>query len=66
MTQAELNQAVAQATGESVATIKHLGFLLADEDESADLDASPMVIDWDALEADRFASAEYRRTPSTS
>ena len=32
MTQAELNRAVARATGESVAMVKRIGFLLAEPD----------------------------------
>lgn len=58
MQQSELNRAVARATGESVSTIKRLGFLLADPSESLDPesdDHGPHVIDWDELEAQRHA-----------
>ena len=55
MTQAELNQAVADATGESVSTIRRRGFSVMtplrvfepDQDEDY---ALPNVVDWDALE----------------
>ena len=56
MKQADLNRAVARATGESVSTIKRLGFLLAEPADSLDPNAEengPYVIDWDALEAQR-------------
>jgi len=56
MKQADLNRAVAHITGESVATIQRLGFLLAepeqdfiDEQQQA-AEAGPHVIDWDELE----------------
>ncbi len=61
MKQADLDRAVALATGEAVSTIKRLGFLLADPIDAFDLDADldladdPYVIDWDQLEADRSA-----------
>ena len=58
MRQAELNRAVARATGETVSTIKRLGFLLADsfpkpQDPDSD-DLAPEVIDWDEFEARRL------------
>ena len=56
MKQADLDRAVARATGETVSTIKQLGFLLADPTEVLDLDSDqtgPNVIDWDALELQR-------------
>ena len=63
MTQAELNQAVADATGESVSTIQRRGFsaftpLQAfDPGENEDY-SLPSVVDWDALERQqrRFAA----------
>ena len=61
MTQAELNRAVAQATGETVTTIRELGFGLADPDEVShdpqpcDLDVE--AIDWDAYDAHRHIPA---------
>lgn len=56
MNQADLNRAVAQVTGESISTIKRLGFLLAEPSDCLDREAdeqSPHVIDWDELEAQR-------------
>ena len=53
MKQADLDRAVARATGETVSTIKRLGFLLAEPAGSLDPDADddgPHVIDWDELE----------------
>jgi hypothetical protein len=57
LTQHEINRAVAQATGESVAEIEHLGFSLADPDDIA-FDPEPgegQYVDWDALDAERYA-----------
>jgi hypothetical protein len=55
MTQSDLNRAVSRSTGESVSTIKRLGFLLADPLEVFELEADgPYVIDWDQYDADRF------------
>jgi DNA-binding winged helix-turn-helix (wHTH) protein len=64
MTQAELNDAVAEATGESVRTIRRRGFSIVtplqvfnpDEDDDQ---ASPSYIDWDTLEREqrRFVAA---------
>jgi hypothetical protein len=51
MRQADINREVARVTGETVATIKRLGFLIADPDEPIhDPDAPELggrVIDWD-------------------
>ena len=49
MKQADLDRAVARATGESVSTIKRLGFLLAEPDDCLDPESEeygPYVIDW--------------------
>ena len=54
MKQADLDRAVARATGETVSTIKRLGFLLAEPDDCLDPESDehgPYVIDWDELEA---------------
>ena len=59
MKQADLNRAVALATGESMSTVKRLGFLLAEPDETVDPDSEtsgPYVIDWDEQEANRLNS----------
>ena len=53
MQQRDLNRAVSRATGESVSTIKRLGFLIAEHDDPRDPDSEefgPYVIDWDAVE----------------
>ena len=62
MKQAELNRAVARATGETVTTIKRLGFLLADPVDGfyAEEDDA-QVIDWDELEGERQAENGWRR-----
>lgn len=58
MTQAELNQAVADATGESVSTIRRRGFSVVtplqvfDPDQNEDY-TLPNVVDWDALEREQ-------------
>ncbi len=70
MQQTEINRAVARATGETVATIKRLGFLLAEPSAIvADPDAPelrPHVIDWDALDLDgpTDANAESQHEPA--
>ena len=57
MTQAEIDRAVALATGEPVCTVSELGFSLADPDP-VDYDPEPsdiedLIVDWDALDARR-------------
>ena len=57
MKQSDLNRAVALATGETIATVKRLGFLLAEPHESVDPDSEmsgPLVIDWDDLDNQRM------------
>ncbi len=57
MKQTDLNRAVALATGETIATVKRLGFLLAEPQESVDPDSDtsgPLVIDWDELDNQRM------------
>jgi hypothetical protein len=62
MQQAELNRAVARATGETVSTIKRLGFLLADPAEEFGPDKEDaQVIDWDELENGRQTENSWRR-----
>jgi len=61
MKQADLNRAVALATGESMSTVKRLGFLLAEPDETVDPDSEtsgPYVIDWDELETNRLTQRQ--------
>ncbi len=60
MNQCELNRAVARATGETVATVKRMGFLLAEIDTPEQMPGGPdsniAIIDWDQLA--RLRSAE--------
>ena len=62
MRQSELNRQVAKATGETVSTIKRLGFLIADPSEPIDEADSPdlggRVIDWDEVEWSRSEHAQ--------
>ena len=63
MKQADLDRAVARATGETVSTIKSLGFLLAEPDDCLDPESEehgPYVIDWDELEAQRHEEGTGR------
>jgi hypothetical protein len=69
MQQADIDRAVARATGETVTTIRRLGFLLDDpvavmgepNTESCDPElCDAEVIDWDALEAQRYADSQGR------
>jgi hypothetical protein len=61
MTQRDLNRALARATGESVRTIDGYGFSLVDldtpQDELEISDLGPQVVDWDRIEAERWATA---------
>ncbi|HEV2968431.1 MAG TPA: hypothetical protein VGY55_00490 [Pirellulales bacterium] len=59
MTQAQLEREISRATGESVTTIRNLGFSLIEPPE-----LEPLTIDWDELEAARvglFPAAHSRR-----
>ena len=68
MTQMSLDREVARATGESLSTIRRMGFQVErpplavfDPDANADqlevdkLDPAPAVVDWDQLAARRVA-----------
>lgn len=61
MTQSELNEAVADATGESLRTIRRRGFSvftpLQAFNPDQDDDALPSVVDWDELERNQRRSA---------
>ena len=58
MTQSDLNRAVASATGESIHTIASRGFSLIEAPPTdPELSRDPLVIDWDELEALRWAAA---------
>ncbi len=50
MTQAELNRAVAAATGESVKTIANMGFVPL---TSTPVEREPLVVNWDDLDVRR-------------
>ena len=58
MNNAELNRAVARATGESVSTIRRLGFGPAgpefETDDEMPQQLGPSVIDWDELRVQRY------------
>ena len=60
MNQSQLHHAVARATGETLDTIKRMGFSLADpETVRYDPEPSrrpPLVVDWDELDASRRAA----------
>ena len=66
MTQAELNRAVARATGESIAEVKRIGFLLAEPDteipDPDDEDLGPSVLDWDEFDEMRMAASERHKS----
>lgn len=62
MTQAELNQAVADATGESVHTIRRRGFSVVTplhvfQPDDADDCVLPQVVNWDDLERQQRRNA---------
>lgn len=61
MTQQQLDRAVAQATGESLTTIRRHGFSLVTPlsifDPDADEVAQPQILDWDVVDAERYAPA---------
>jgi hypothetical protein len=66
MNQSDLNRAVAQATGESVATVKQLGFLLADPFDFDLVEREgqgPAVIDWDELDGQRHQRNAFMPSP---
>ena len=56
MTQQQLDQAVAMATGEDVRDVRHLGFSIADPAEvlfDPEPYLPPQVVDWDLLDLER-------------
>ncbi len=57
MTQAELNQRVAQQTGEDETTIQERGFML--HTEMSYEEREPLVFDWDALSEERCTSLSF-------
>jgi len=52
MTQAELNREIAAATGESMSTVRHLGFVPLTP-VPYERDRDPLTVDWDELEQQR-------------
>ena len=58
MTQAELNRAVARATGESVREIARRGFLTL---TAAPAEREPSAVDWDEVQAQRRVSVLHQR-----
>ena len=56
MTQAEIDRAVAQATGESLSLVEELGFGIADPLEVAfdPEPREPLAFDWDAMTMDQW------------
>ena len=62
MTQAELNRAVAAATGESVRTIAEMGFVPL---TAVPVEKEPLVVDWDALDARRVGVLPQRQRQET-
>ena len=57
MTQADLNREVAQATGESIATIDGLGFVPL---TFSPIEREPLTVDWDELDDHRVAMFAQR------
>jgi hypothetical protein len=62
MTQSQLNRAVARATGESVATIRRMGFTHL-PDMLVEADRKPLVVDWDDLDAQRHSGFPHGILP---
>jgi hypothetical protein len=60
MNQAELNRAVAEATGETVATIAKRGFTLL---TSTPVEREPLVMDWDTYDDHRRVGFARLRLP---
>ena len=62
MSQAELDRQVSRLTGESLREVRRRGFSivtpqLAAVDPEADELSQPQFLDWDQVEADRYARA---------
>jgi hypothetical protein len=62
MNQQHLNRAVAQATGESLATIAQMGFVPLTR-VPYERDPEDYSVDWDGLDEDRRVSVFARRRP---
>ena len=61
MRQAELNRAVAEATGESISTISSMGFVPLTD---IPIEREPELVDWDEVDAGRnlYLYPRRRRT----
>ena len=53
MTQAELNREIAAVTGESMSTVRHMGFVPLTP-VPYERDRDPLVVDWEELERERM------------
>ena len=55
MTQSQLDRAVAQVTGDSLSTIRRMGFSISEPLVQDDFDAlpQPQTVNWDRLESQR-------------
>jgi hypothetical protein len=60
MKQADLDRAVARATGETVSRIKHLGFLLIDQAEQEVNETDSVVASVDRADADCPSESHWR------
>lgn len=59
MSQHELERELSRATGESLGTIRRRGFgleLPLEDDDDGIIPQMPQVVDWDALEQQRWAA----------
>ena len=62
MTQADLNRAVARATGESVSAIAEMGFVTL---TPIPVEREPMLVDWDQLDQQRVSVFPQRSRQQT-
>jgi len=61
MTQSDLDREIARATGETVSTIRNLGFSLVDVPEP-----EPRTVDWDELAEGRVTVFPHRQRQSAA
>ena len=59
MTQSELDREVASQTGESIQTIKSLGFSPLRETVPIEERQEPLVVDWDEVDRSRHMRGSY-------
>jgi hypothetical protein len=63
MTQSRLYRAVARATGESLETIRSLGFSIVEPDiADPEPTSAPQVVDWDNFDAQRVVLFPIRQS----